>query len=183
MSKARKPVLHNGILRLDPNNPQGAAINLEGAGWADWQQWLARNLPFIYTSAAGHFTAQAELRRNHAYWYGYRRRAGKLHKVYLGRAQDLQPAHLEAANNTLAGLLPSPSHPFTPTSPPSAPGLGKAFAAGATRTPGRTTAADYTRYGAAHPDLCAQRLWQEYAAQRMAPRLPHPCGMGDVVRG
>lgn len=103
----RKATVRNGVLTSGHDGAQPALITLNAAHWQEWQHWLAQHEPFVYYGQAGHFTAQPELRRGHAYWYGYRRRAGTLHKVYLGRAADLLPQRLEEANDALAGARPS----------------------------------------------------------------------------
>lgn len=116
----RKPAVRNGILNPGDADRPNNAIALEGAQWAEWQQWLAQHGAFVYYGQGGHFTAQRELRRGHAYWYGYRRRGGKLHKVYLGRPTELDLARLEAANTTLAGALDAP-RAAAPATPPGQP--------------------------------------------------------------
>ena len=40
------------------------------------------------------------------YWYGYRRRGGKLTKVYLGKLTELTQENLELASSSLAGQIP-----------------------------------------------------------------------------
>jgi LuxR family maltose regulon positive regulatory protein len=123
MPNARQPCIRDGKLRLGQTGQGGpTTIALNGAQWPAWQEWLAHNAAFAFYGQAGHFTARREIRRGRAYWYGYRRRAGKLYKVYLGRAEDLQPARLEEANRTLAGA-PAPALP-----PPSLPAANTALA-------------------------------------------------------
>ena len=58
-------------------------------GSNSWLEWLCANAKFKYTSKDGHFTAQAEKRRNGTYWYAYRKRHGKLEKMYLGKPEQL----------------------------------------------------------------------------------------------
>jgi LuxR family transcriptional regulator, maltose regulon positive regulatory protein len=52
------------------------------------------------------FTARRERRDQQWYWYAYRMRGKKLRKVYLGRANQLEPARLQAAARDLADLPP-----------------------------------------------------------------------------
>lgn len=73
---------------------------------AAWFEWATAHDRFAYLSPDGRFAAQAEIRRSKPYWYAYRRRGGRLLKVYLGRPEDLTRARLEQANATLSGLTP-----------------------------------------------------------------------------
>lgn len=118
MRSRDKPAVRSGILIVSGEGRQPAAIPLEGDQGQAWQRWLAHNSVFVFYGEAGHFTAQREERRGHVYWYGYRRRGGKLHKVYLGRPEDLQLARLDEANAALAGKsAPSAAQP-KPSDPP-----------------------------------------------------------------
>lgn len=69
-------------------------------GSGDWARWLEQsgNTAFRVVCGAIGFTARRELKRGHPYWYAYRRRGGRLHKVYLGRAIDLTAERLVAAS-------------------------------------------------------------------------------------
>lgn len=71
-------------------------------GSPGWYAWLASAKTFSFHSPSGNFTAQREKRRNGTYWYAYRR-AGKLMKVYLGKAEELTPERLEQASLSLTG--------------------------------------------------------------------------------
>jgi len=48
-----------------------------------------------------------EQKRNGWYWYAYRSVAGKLHKVYLGKADDLTLARIQQATAALTGAGPA----------------------------------------------------------------------------
>ena len=72
-------------------------------GSAAWFGWLERGTRFSYQGQNGHFTAQRETRRQKTFWYAYRRRAGKLYKHYLGKAEELTTERLEQASTALAG--------------------------------------------------------------------------------
>lgn len=67
-----------------------------------WYEWLATAKKFSFKGQKGNFVAQCEKRRNHAYWYAYRR-AGKLIKVYLGKTEELTLERLERASISLTG--------------------------------------------------------------------------------
>lgn len=67
-------------------------------GSPEWEAWLADRSGFRFEGSAGHLTARREMRRGMPYWYGYRRIAGRLRKVYLGKTADLTPERLEQAS-------------------------------------------------------------------------------------
>ncbi|MCC6629420.1 MAG: tetratricopeptide repeat protein [Chloroflexi bacterium] len=84
----------------------------EGAGPATltvdtlaWRAWLADAKAFAYRGPEGHFTARKE-RAGHGrgghYWKAYRRRDGRLRRVYLGQDADLTLDRLRAAAAALA---------------------------------------------------------------------------------
>src|SRR5512136_2080460 len=76
-----------------------------------WFAWLTNHAGFVYQGSQGHFTARSELRRGIRYWYGHRRREGKLTKTYLGKADELTLERLEQASAILAGQM-HPGQPF-----------------------------------------------------------------------
>ncbi len=88
-------------------------------GSTEWQDWLLHNNKFAYQGNAGHFYAQAEVRRQKKFWYAYRRRDGKLYKYYLGKTEELTIERLERAGLSLAGqnlfdqftIQPPSNHP------------------------------------------------------------------------
>jgi LuxR family maltose regulon positive regulatory protein len=62
------------------------------------------------------FTARRERRDQQWYWYAYRKRGNKLRKIYLGKADQLEPARLEAAARDLVNL-PRETQPRSSTDP------------------------------------------------------------------
>ena len=104
MKSDEKPVVRMDLLIPKPAEPQ--ALESIEVGSPEWLDWLVGNSSFVYEGAAGHFTARREIRRGNGYWYGYRRRNGKLSKIYLGKSDELTPDGLEQANATLAGQIP-----------------------------------------------------------------------------
>ena len=77
-------------------------------GSPGWFAWLADDAArsFSFRSPAGAYTARKERRqRGGAYWVAYRTAAGRQHKVYLGKAEDLSLERLEAAAAALAGRV------------------------------------------------------------------------------
>ncbi len=105
MKRHGQPVVRNGLLT-------DVAINSIQVGSQRWHAWLADHTTFTFYGSAGHLTARRETRRNTLYWYGYRWRAGKLAKTYLGKSAELTQERLEQACARLAGqnspLLLSP---------------------------------------------------------------------------
>src|SRR5919205_619390 len=68
-----------------------------------WFAWLEHATTFAFTSPSGRFTARKERQaRGGGYWKAYRTSHGTLHRVYLGKAQDLTLDRLNQAAATLA---------------------------------------------------------------------------------
>ena len=67
-------------------------------GSLQWYEWLSTNKKFSFEGHNGRFMAQCEMRRDKVYWYAYRRCAGKLIKVYLGKTGELTVERLEQAS-------------------------------------------------------------------------------------
>jgi LuxR family transcriptional regulator, maltose regulon positive regulatory protein len=63
-----------------------------------WFTWLQSASTFYYQSRSGAtFTAHQERRqRGGLYWVAYRRRAGRLRRLHLGKPDLLTPQRLEA---------------------------------------------------------------------------------------
>ena len=95
MPKPDKFIVINDALQ---NGPSSIRV-----GSAEWFAWLAQHEKFSFQGKDGHFIAQREMRRDKAYWYAYRRRAGKLFKLYLGKSDELTLARLAQISLALAG--------------------------------------------------------------------------------
>src|ERR1044071_300790 len=68
-----------------------------------WFAWLEHATTFAFSGPSGHFTARKERQaRGGGYWKAYRTSHGTLHRVYLGKAQDLTLDRLNRAAATLA---------------------------------------------------------------------------------
>src|SRR5512134_1130771 len=68
-----------------------------------WFAWLEHATTFAFSSPSGRFTARKERQaRGGGYWKAYRTAHGTLHRVYLGKAQDLTLDRLNRAAATLA---------------------------------------------------------------------------------
>ena len=74
-------------------------------GTPAWYAWLSTARTFAFRSALGTFTARKEPasnKRGGGYWRAYRKRNGKLHRLYLGKSEELTSAGLHIAAVTLA---------------------------------------------------------------------------------
>jgi LuxR family transcriptional regulator, maltose regulon positive regulatory protein len=105
MRRNNNPLVQNDLLVMD--NPVAGTVDPIQVGSQQWIAWLADHRAFTYKGVAGHLAARCELRRGIGYWYGYRRREGKLKKIYLGRSEELTQEKLERASALLAGEMPS----------------------------------------------------------------------------
>ena len=82
------PSVADGLLQ---GSAAGGAAGL-AVGSPAWFAWLADDAArsFSFRSPSGVYTARKERRqRGGAYWVAYRTVAGRQHKVYLGKAEDL----------------------------------------------------------------------------------------------
>ncbi|MBA3947772.1 MAG: hypothetical protein H0X37_24860 [Herpetosiphonaceae bacterium] len=59
-----------------------------------WVAWLKEHTTFYLEADEGTFTARREKRWDGQFWYAYRRHQGKLHKAYLGKAEDITKERL-----------------------------------------------------------------------------------------
>src|SRR5215212_11760572 len=90
----RIPQVADGVLHvLDPSG--GLEITVGSPSWVAWlTDPVTRS--FSFRSSSCRYTARKEHRsRGGEYWVAYRKRGGKLHKTYLGKAEDLTLARLE----------------------------------------------------------------------------------------
>ncbi len=74
-------------------------------GTPDWYAWLYTARTFAFRGVFGTFTArkeQASNKRGGWYWRAYRKREGKLHRVYLGKSEELTLDHLSVVAVRLA---------------------------------------------------------------------------------
>lgn len=97
MTRKRLPLISsNPIFRLDGVGDQPVPIVV---GTDAWYTWLMDQhiQSFSFRHPLGTFTARRERKRQSWYWYAYRKRAGRLRKVYLGKTEDLTLERLNAA--------------------------------------------------------------------------------------
>jgi LuxR family maltose regulon positive regulatory protein len=90
----RIPQVADGVLHvLDPSG--GPEITVASPSWVAWLTDPATR-SFSFRSPSCRYTARKEHRsRGGEYWVAYRKQGGKLHKTYLGKAEDLTLARLE----------------------------------------------------------------------------------------
>jgi LuxR family maltose regulon positive regulatory protein len=101
---AQIPWVTDGRLR---GTADGAAAGV-AVGSPGWFAWLADDAArsFSFRSSSGAYTARKERRqRGGSYWVAYRTAAGRQHKLYLGKADDLSLERLDAAAAALAGRV------------------------------------------------------------------------------
>ncbi len=95
------PVVQRDIL-LYQKDGQAYRLSVDTSAW---YAWLRTATTFAYRSEVGIFTArkeQAGHKRGGWYWRAYRRRDGKLHRVYLGTSDELTLDRLRTAAGTLS---------------------------------------------------------------------------------
>jgi LuxR family maltose regulon positive regulatory protein len=89
----------DGATLVDPGDEAGP-ITVDTPAWF---AWLEEATAFTFTSPSGRLSACKEQRaRGGWYWQAYHTANGALHKVYLGRLENLTLARLEWAATTLA---------------------------------------------------------------------------------
>ena len=97
---AQIPSVVDGLLQ---GTPAGLAV-----GSPAWFGWLVDDAArsFSFQSPSGVYTARKERRqRGGAYWVAYRTAAGRQHKVYLGKAEELSLERLDEVAAALAGRV------------------------------------------------------------------------------
>lgn len=93
----RTPKVMSGILYTDD------ATTGTRVGSPNWVAWLTTATTFYFESPDGSFTAHHEHRqRGGSYWIAYRRRAGRLHRVHLGKPDRLTLDRLEQVSRMLS---------------------------------------------------------------------------------
>jgi LuxR family maltose regulon positive regulatory protein len=100
---AQIPLVADGLLQGTTAGAAGLAV-----GSSAWFAWLADDAvrSFSFRSPSGAYTARKEHRqRGGVYWVAYRTAAGRQHKVYLGKGEELTPERLAEAAATLAGRI------------------------------------------------------------------------------
>src|SRR5829696_6105624 len=98
----RTPYVADGMLHV-PELSGRPEIEVGSASWAAWLTDPATR-SFSFQGSSCRYTARKEHRsRGSEYWVAYRKRGGKLHKAYLGKAQDVTLARLTDVAAALIG--------------------------------------------------------------------------------
>lgn len=98
----RIPHVADGVLYAQESSGT-PEIAVGSAAWAAWlEDWATHS--FSFQGPAGTFTARKERRSggDEEYWTAYRKRGGKLRKVYLGKVEKLTLEKLNGAAAVLA---------------------------------------------------------------------------------
>jgi LuxR family maltose regulon positive regulatory protein len=109
-----------------------ASITPIQVGSKTWYSWLNEPAPrsFAFSSPQGTLTARREERHRTWYWYAYRSRGGHLHKVYLGKSEELTLARLHEAAALLSAdsaTSPRPTDTLSSPQPPTTPAHSSAI--------------------------------------------------------
>jgi LuxR family maltose regulon positive regulatory protein len=133
----RIPEVADGVLHvLEPSS--GPEIAVDSPSWVSWLTHPATR-SFSFQSLSCRYTARKEHRsRGGEYWVAYRKRGGKLHKTYLGKAGDLTLARLE----DVAAALAARDEATARLPPDATTGVTGLAGADATATGGSTVADD-----------------------------------------
>jgi LuxR family maltose regulon positive regulatory protein len=137
----RIPEVADGVLHV--REPSGRPeIAVDSPSWVSWLTHPATR-SFSFQSPSGRCTARKEHRsRGGEYWVAYRKRGGKLHKTYLGKAGDVTLSRLE----DVAAALAAHDDEATARPPPDATaGVRGPEGADATATKDPTMADDHVR--------------------------------------
>src|SRR5215210_3989655 len=98
----RTPYVADGMLHV-PELSGRPEIEVGSASWAAWLTDPATR-SFSFQGSSCRYTARKEHRsRGSEYWVAYRKRGGKLHKAYLGKAQDVTLARMSDVAAALSG--------------------------------------------------------------------------------
>ncbi len=103
MKRGSLPLVSNNLLlECDTGEDQFTPVLVGSDAWYAWLEDQDIQ-SFSFRNALGTFTARRERKRHGQYWYAYRKSAGRLRKVYLGKSEDLTLERLNAAAATLEG--------------------------------------------------------------------------------
>jgi LuxR family maltose regulon positive regulatory protein len=166
----RTPYVADGMLHV-PELSGHPEIEVDSVSWAAWLTDPATR-SFSFRGSSGRYTARKEHRsRGGEYWVAYRKRGGKLHKAYLGKAQDLTLAQL----TDVAAALIGHDDEITASPPPDASAGNAGLGGGAvTATEGSQAADGHVRErspGRPHGDpLLLTKLSVPSARPSLVPR-------------
>jgi DNA-binding SARP family transcriptional activator/tetratricopeptide (TPR) repeat protein len=109
MKSERIPAVIDQQLLLPTDEEQ--PLTSIGVGSPAWFAWLdnAIHSSFSYRTDLGSITIRRERKRNGWYWYAYRAINNKLHKIYLGKSDELTAERLRDVATTLTGQAKLPN--------------------------------------------------------------------------
>jgi LuxR family maltose regulon positive regulatory protein len=94
----KTPLVKEGVLT---DLSLAASIPLESTAWRDWLA-AEEHCSFHLRDGVGDFTARKEHKqRGGDYWVAYRHVCGKLHKIYLGKSENLTYQNLRTVAQAL----------------------------------------------------------------------------------
>jgi len=181
----RIPHVASGMLNAQ-DRPAAPEIMVDSPAWAAWLEDMATH-SFSFEGPGGTFTARKERRSgsNEEYWSAYRKRGGKLRKVYLGKAENLTLARLDEAVMRLTG------HRDETTASPLPDAIagddGSSRRAAATEGPAVTAedrVRERPRRGTSGDPLLSTKLSVPSVRRSLVPRMrPSISGKSSGVRG
>src|SRR6266487_562604 len=122
-------VIDDHLIPPDSADQSFPALQVGSEAWFAWLDEPATR-SFTFHSPQGTLTARREHRRGTWYWYAYRSREGHLHKIYLGKSEELTLVRLYAAATLLSAentTSPQPHGTLPPLHPPAATLLSSAI--------------------------------------------------------
>jgi LuxR family transcriptional regulator, maltose regulon positive regulatory protein len=126
---AHLPSVVDGLLRETPT-AEGDGVPVGSAAWFAWLRNDASR-SFSFQSPLGTFTARKEHRqRGGVYWVAYRTAAGRQHKSYLGKPDDLTPERLAQVAGTLTQRIAAADDAADPALPSPGDGPGSSQGVG-----------------------------------------------------
>jgi LuxR family maltose regulon positive regulatory protein len=155
----RIPQVADGVLRvLDQSG--GTEIEVASSSWVAWLTDPTTR-SFSFQSPSCRYTARKEHRsRGGEYWIAYRKQGGKLHKTYLGKAEDVTIERLE---DVAAALAPYEDEAAARSPSDTTTGVTGLAGADAAATEGHTTVDDQLRERRRHSTSADPLLLTKFA--------------------
>src|SRR5215472_6688302 len=122
-------VIDDHLIPPDSANQSFPALQVGSEAWYAWLDEPSTR-SFTFHGPQGTLTARREHRRGAWYWYASRSRESHLHKVYLGKSEELTLVRLHAAATLLSAenaTSPQPHDSLPPLHPTSPTALSSAI--------------------------------------------------------
>src|SRR6266699_2266667 len=94
-------VINDHLITSDHADPGFTPIHVDSKAWFAWLYEPATR-SFAFRCSQGALTARRECRHGTWYWYAYRSKDGHLHKIYLGKPEELTLVRLQEASASLS---------------------------------------------------------------------------------